>query len=278
MKRKMVWMWVLFSVFIALVPSQAQEKKGIALMYAFNQEGALLRAKLTLQDSLYVKGRIFWLGKLGNRNVTIVNSGVGMTNAAMTAQLLIDKFDPQEIIFTGICGGIDSINHIGDIVIPDQWATHDYGYYGKDGYMPDSIYVVFPGEDKIKPIMFFDVDRTLMESAKASMGGLNLKPVKDRIPQVRIGGRGVSGNSFIDQKEKREYLKNEFDAGIVDMESAAVVQVANINGISVLVVRSCSDLAGGSGSETATEELKEFFKVAADNSAGFVLELLKNSP
>jgi adenosylhomocysteine nucleosidase len=278
MKRKMVWTWVMFSVFMALVPAHAQENKRIALMYAFNQEGALLRSKLTLQDSLYIKGRIFWLGKLGNRSVTIVNSGVGMTNAAMTAQLLIDKFDPQEIIFTGICGGIDSINHIGDIVIPKQWATHDYGYYGKDGYMPDSIYVVLPGEDKIKPVLFFNVDSTLIARAKSSVPELNLKPVKDRIPQVRIGGRGVSGNSFIDQKEKREYLKNEFDAGIVDMESAAVVQVANINGIPILVVRSCSDLAGGSGSETATEELKEFFKVAADNSAGFVLELLKNLP
>jgi adenosylhomocysteine nucleosidase len=278
MKRKMVWTWILFSVFIALVPSYAQEGKKIALMYAFNQEGALLRSKLTLQDSLYVKGRIFWLGKLENRNVIIVNSGVGMTNAAMTAQLLIDRFDPQEIIFTGICGGIDSVNHIGDIVIPEEWATHDYGYYGKDGYVADSIYVILPGEDKIKPMFFFKVDSTLMERAKFSEADLNLKPVKERVPQVRIGGKGVSGNSFIDQKEKREYLKSEFDARIVDMESAAVVQVANINGVPVLVVRSCSDLAGGSGSETATEELREFFKVAADNSASFVLDLLKNIP
>jgi adenosylhomocysteine nucleosidase len=278
MRRKMVWTWVLFSVFVALVSSYAQEGKKVALMYAFDQEGALLRSKLALQDSLYIKGRVFWFGKLGNRNVTIVNSGVGMTNAAMTAQLLIDRFDPQEIIFTGICGGIDSINHIGDIVIPAQWATHDYGYYGKDGYVPDSIYVILPGEDKIKPMLFFAVDSTLLERAKSSVPELNLKPVKERVPHVKIGGKGVSGNSFIDQKEKREYLKNEFDAGIVDMESAAVVQVANINGIPVLVVRSCSDLAGGSGSETATEELKEFFKVAANNSAGFVLELLKNSP
>lgn len=278
MKRKMVWMWILFLLLIAIVPSHAQEKKRIGLMYAFNQEGALLRSKLTLEDSLYIKGRIFWIGKLENRNVTIVNSGVGMTNAAMTAQLLIDRFDPREIIFTGICGGIDSINHIGDIVIPEEWATHDYGYYGKDGYVPDSIYVVLPGEDKIKPVLFFDVDSTLIERAKFSVPELNLKPVKERTPQVRIGGKGVSGNSFIDQKEKREYLKNQFDAGIVDMESAAVVQVADMNGMPVLVVRSCSDLAGGSGSETATEELREFFKVAADNSAGFVLELLKNSP
>jgi adenosylhomocysteine nucleosidase len=196
----------------------------------------------------------------------------------MTTQLLIDKYDPKEIIFTGICGGIDSVNHIGDIVISEEWATHDYGYYGKEGYLPDSIYVVLPGKDRITPVLFFEVDSILLDRAKSSWQDLNLKPVRDRIPQVRVGGKGVSGNTFIDQKEKREYLKKEFDAQIVDMESAAVVQVANINGIPVLVVRSCSDLAGGSGSETATEELKEFFKVAADNSAGFVLKLLKNLP
>jgi nucleoside phosphorylase len=41
------------------------------------------------------------------------------------------------------------------------------------------------------------------------------------------------------------------------------------------VVRSCSDLAGGSGSSTARDEIQEFFEVAADNSASFVLELLR---
>ncbi len=278
MKRKTILISILLLISTIYIHAIALEKGKIALVYAFDQEGALLRSKLALQDSLIVKGRIFWLGKLIDRNVIVVNSGVGMTNAAMTIQLLIDKFDPQEIIFTGICGGIDSINRIGDIVIPQEWATHDYGYYGKDGYVPDSIYVVLAGKDKIVPMLFFDVDTTLLDRAKSFLSDLRLKPVKDRIPQVRIGGKGVSGNSFIDQREKREYLKKQFDAQIVDMESAAVVQVANINGIPVLVVRSCSDLAGGSGSETATEELKEFFKVAADNSASFVLELLKKLP
>jgi adenosylhomocysteine nucleosidase len=103
-----------------------------------------------------------------------------------------------------------------------------------------------------------------------------LKPIGERIPKVKIGGKGASGNSFIDQKEKRDYLKEKFDVQIVDMESAAVVQVANVNGVPVLVVRSCSDLAGGSGSATASDELRGFFKVAADNSASFVLELIKN--
>jgi adenosylhomocysteine nucleosidase len=278
MKRKTVLISILLLIFTIFIQTNAQDKGKTGLVYAFNQEGALLRSELALQDSLLVKGRVFWIGKLVNRDVIIVNSGVGMTNAAMTTQLLIDKYNPKEIIFTGICGGIDSSNHIGDIVIPDSWATHDYGYYGKEGFLPDSIYVVLPGKDKEVAILFFEVDKTLLEKAKSAQQGLKLKPVRDRIPQVKIGGKGASGNSFIDQKEKREYLKNKFDAQIVDMESAAVVQVANINGTPVLVVRSCSDLAGGSGSATASEEMQGFFKVAADNSASFVLELLKQLP
>jgi adenosylhomocysteine nucleosidase len=275
MKRKTIFTLVLFFVFGRFIPSYAQDKGRIALMYAFDQEGTLLRNKLNLQDSLFVRGKIFWIGKLQNKEVVIVNSGVGMTNAAMTTQLLIDKYNPKEIIFTGICGGIDSSNHIGDIVIPESWATHDYGYYGKDGFLPDSIYVVLTGNDTEVGVLFFKVDQTLLEKANSATSSLRLKQVRDRIPHVKVGGKGTSGNSFIDQKEKREFLKQKFDAQIVDMESAAVVQVSNVNGIPVLVVRSCSDLAGGSGSATASEEIKEFFKVAADNSASFVLELLR---
>lgn len=262
-------------LFLSFIQSCSQDKGRTALMYAFNQEGALLRSKLTLQDSLWVKGRVFWLGRLEGKEVIIVNSGVGMTNAAMTAQLLIDRYNPGEIVFTGICGGIDSSNHIGDIVIPDMWATHDYGYYGKDGFVPDSIYVALSGETKESGVLFFQVNKNLLEKANSAVQGVGLKPIGERNPQIRIGGRGVSGNTFIDQKEKREFLKEKFNAQIVDMESAAVVQVANVNGIPVLVVRSCSDLAGGSGSETAGAELNEFFKVAANNSAEFVLEFLK---
>ena len=281
MKRKLILITALFFICIFFIQSSAGTKGKIALMYAFDNEGALLRSRLILQDSLFVKGRIFWIGKLSTgtkvdgEEVIIVNSGVGMTNAAMTTQLLIDKYNPEKIIFTGICGGIDSSNHIGDIVIPESWATHDYGYYGKEGFLPDSVYVVLPGNEREAGVLYFEVDKNLLEKAKSAGQSLKLKPVQERIPQIKTGGKGVSGNSFIDQKEKRDYLKDKFDAEIVDMESAAVVQVANVNGVPVLVVRSCSDLAGGSGSATAAVEIRDFFKVAADNSANFVIELVK---
>lgn len=242
-------------------------------MYAFDAEGQLLRSQMSLEDSLFSVGRVFWIGKLEGRDVIVVNSDVGMTNAAMTAQLLIDKFKPKEIIFTGICGGINPENNIGDIVIPKFWVTHDYGLYDQEGFTPWPIRAHQPEKTKSDTLMFIPVDESLLRIAEKVKP--ELKPILNRTPKIKVGGNGASGNSFIDQVEKREWLKERLDAQIVDMESAAVVQVARINGVPVLVVRSCSDLAGGSGSSTARDELREFFEIAADNSASFVLEFLK---
>jgi adenosylhomocysteine nucleosidase len=245
----------------------------IAIMFAFDAEGELLRDRMALEDSVFSVGRVFWIGKLEGKDVIAVNSDVGMTNAAMTTQLLIDKFKPKEIIFTGICGGIDPENKIGDIVIPERWVTHDYGLYNQDGFKTGWIYVYLTEKQTSDTLTFFPVDPGLLTIAKGVKP--ELRPILGRTPKITVGGNGASGNAFIDQVEKREWLKDKLDAQIVDMESAAVVQVANINGVPVMAVRSCSDLAGGSGSSTAREEIQEFFGVAADNSAGFVLELLK---
>lgn len=245
----------------------------IAIMYAFDAEGQLLRSQMSLEDSLFSVGRTFWIGRIADKEVIVVNSGVGMTNAAMSTQLLIDRFKPKEIIFTGICGGIEPDNNIGDIVIPQYWITHDYGLYNMDGFKTGWIRVFVPEKGVDDTVTFFSVDEGLLKTA-GSVEPI-FKPILGRTPKIKVGGNGASGNSFIDQVQKREWLKEKLDAEIVDMESAAVVQTARINSVPVLVVRSCSDLAGGSGSSTAREEIQEFFMVAADNSASFVLELLK---
>jgi adenosylhomocysteine nucleosidase len=277
-KDKRIIMWVLILSLIIFSCIKVEYQKRTAIIYAFSVEGKLLRSQMTLEDSVFISGRIFWLGKILNKKVAVVNSGIGMTNAALTTQLLIDKYKPKEIIFTGICGGIDPANRIGDIVVPERWASHDFGYYDSSGFSIDKIPVILPGKNKIDTLIFFDVDGDLFNKALKveKQANLRLKPILDRIPQIRIGGNGASGNSFIDQMEKRIWLKEKLDAQIVDMESAGAVQVANINGVPILAVRSCSDLAGGSGSSTAGAEMEAFMKVAADNSADFVMELLKS--
>jgi adenosylhomocysteine nucleosidase len=273
MKKRFQLLFVIIIILLLFSCGKQCYEGRVAIMYAFDAEGQLLRSHMSLEDSLFSVGRVFWIGKIADKEVIVINSDVGMTNAAMTTQLLIDRFKPKQIIFTGICGGIDPENQIGDIVIPKLWVTHDYGLYDQEGFSPYPIRVHQPEKDKSDTLMFFPVDESLLritENVKP-----DLKPILGRTPKIKVGGNGASGNSFIDQVEKREWLKEKLDAQIVDMESAAVVQVARINGVPVLVVRSCSDLAGGSGSSTARDEIQEFFEVAADNSASFVLELLK---
>jgi adenosylhomocysteine nucleosidase len=273
MKRRCQLLFIFAIILLVFSCGERCYEGRVAIMYAFDAEGQLLRGQMDMEDSLFSLGRVFWIGRLEGKEVVVVNSDVGMTNAAMTAQLLIDRFDPSQILFTGICGGIDPENAIGDIVIPEYWVTHDYGLYNQDGFSTGAIYLHLSEKGGSDTVTFFPVDESLLETAENT--NPELKPILGKTPRIRVGGNGASGNSFIDQAEKREWLKEKLDAQIVDMESAAVVQVAAVNGVPILVVRSCSDLAGGSGSSTARDELREFFGVAADNSAGFVLEFLK---
>ena len=273
MKRRFQLLFAFVIILLLLSCGKQCYEGRVAIMYAFPAEGQLLRTQMTLEDSLFSVGRVFWIGKIADKDVIVVNSDVGMTNAATSTQLLIDQFKPKQIIFTGICGGIDPYNNVGDIVIPEFWVTHDYGLYNKDGFKTGWIRVHVPEKQGPDTVTFFAVDENLLKTAENLTP--ELKPILERTPKITVGGNGASGNSFIDQVEKREWLREKLDAQIVDMESAAVVQTARINGVPVLVVRSCSDLAGGSGSSTAKDEIQEFFEVAADNSASFVLELLK---
>jgi hypothetical protein len=64
MRKKIIYTWFLFFTFLFFIYSSTQAKGKIALMYAFDQEGALLRSKLNLEDSIFVKGKVFWIGKL----------------------------------------------------------------------------------------------------------------------------------------------------------------------------------------------------------------------
>ena len=248
----------------------------LVLMYAFNAEGRALEDHMQIDSVVTRLGRRMAHGTLVNRPVILAESGVGMTNAALTAQFLIDHVAPEAILFSGIAGALDSSIQIGDIVVCSTWATHDYGYWGADGLKPQGIDIWVASEDSVLVMSALPVDSALYSAARRlPAASLAFDSVGERLPQIVVGAVGVSGNTFIDNRRKRDWLADRFAGDIVDMESAAVAQVCAVNGISFLAFRSASDLAGGSGSETAHKEISEFFRVAARNSSLVVLYFLK---
>lgn len=252
-----------------------QPSQPYLILYAFDAEGEQLAAQMSVQSNERHLGRTVRIGQLGGKNVVLAESGMGMTNAAMTTQRIIDFYHPRAVIMTGIAGAIDDTVDIGDIVVCAEWIQHDYGYMGSGGFESSELLVYNPSEDSIVQVLSFPVDSELLSTVRGLRDvGVDLKKIGSRLPELLVGGVGVSGNTFIDSKEKRELLAKEFGALIVDMESAAVAHVCSANNVPFVVFRSASDLAGGSGSETAAKELEEFFQVAADISSKVVIKFL----
>lgn len=95
-------------------------------------------------------------------------------------------------------------------------------------------------------------------------------------PPIVIGDFGGSASTFLDNTQQRNILFNEFAKAnvtfeFVDMESAAFAHCAFSNKVPFLVVRSLSDLAGNN----ASDQLEQFFTVAAKNSSFVSLSIIK---
>lgn len=267
---------ILSLLFLAQCGPTKAPSNATLILYAFDEEGQLLKDRMTVSDSSKILGRNVCTGNLSGKTIILAESGVGMTNAAMTAQRLIDEYDPERVIFTGIAGAIDTSVQIGDIVVCRRWIAHDYVYYGAEGPQPMGIPAYSPREDSLFRMPYFEADSSMYAKVEElSEEKIPFKGIGDRAPKLIVDSVGVSGNSFIDSYEKRTWLSRTFGAFITDMESAAVAQVCEVNDKPFIIFRSASDLAGGSGSETAGKEMDQFLNVAAENSSVLVMKFLE---
>jgi adenosylhomocysteine nucleosidase len=83
-------------------------------------------------------------------------------------------------------------------------------------------------------------------------------------------GRIITGEAFITQNERKSLIEN-FDPLCVDMESASVAHTCYVNNIPFIVIRSMSDNADESGSETFDSNME----TAALNSIRVVEGLIQ---
>ncbi len=121
----------------------------------------------------------------------------------------------------------------------------------------------------------------MLEVARGVAGGVELEDCAaegqclERPPRVTVGGNGVSGQAFVDNRAFREFTFQTFAARVLDMESAAVAHVAYANAVPFIAFRSLSDLAGG---ERGENQIQTFFQLAADNAAAVVRAFLRALP
>ncbi len=272
----------------------------IAVMSAFGPELELLRAKLQQPKKYSVGGVDFLTGMLEGKSVVLFLSGISMVNATMNAQRVLDRFNMERIVFSGIAGGVNPALHIGDVTVPAQWGQYlevlmaresAPGKFSPPPWMKDATLPAFgmihprPVEVRstahpaIERKFWFAVDPKMLDVARGLEKAVDADLARcaaagqclSRAPQLRVGGNGVSGQAFMDNKAFRQYTFKTFEANVIDMESAAVAMVAYSNDVPFIAFRSLSDLAGGG---EGGNEMGTFMGIAADNSAKVLLAFL----
>jgi len=264
-------------------------EKPIALISAFIPEWKALVQRVSDPVDDRINGVPFVTGSLGGKRVVLMMSGISMVNAAMNAQLLLDHYPVRAIVFSGIAGGADPALKIGDVAVPAEWRQSletVFARQTRQGFKPEyfdgqpvlpNFGMMFPnrvevGNQDTPPRYrdWFQADAGLLAVARQVADGVQLyhcaTPTRclAHQPRVVVGGAGVSGPAFVDNKAYRQYVFTIFHARVIDMESAAVAQVAFANQVPFIAFRSLSDLAGGDEKEN---QMTTFMDLAAANSA-----------
>ena len=248
----------------------AEENDVTGIIGALDMEVALLEKLAENAAEMNIMGLRFVTGTLSGRNIVLVRSGVGKVNAAMTATLLIEHFDPDEVIFTGVAGGINPELKPGDIVIAEKTAQHDFGDYILDGIQNKG---ARNPVDLTRNPVFFPADSVLLRLAEMSAEDVLFERIDTgttvRTPCV-VTGTVVTGDIFIASKSKKKELRERLNADAVEMEGGAVAQICWQFDIPCLVIRSLSD----SADENAESDFDVFVNTAAGNSARLVAEIV----
>ncbi len=272
------------------------------VMTAFGPEYAALEGAVRDPHAFAINGMTFVTGTLDGKAIVLMKSGVSEVNAAMTTQLVLDRFAVRRIVFSGIAGGVDPSLAIGDVVVPEDWGQYLEASFARKtpaGWHPPESFAGAPANwqfiyprgttvaNAATPARRFftmQADPALIALARKVVPGVVLSACVEtaghqqclpRPPRISVGGTGVTAGIYADNAEYREYLFTAWHARVLDMESAAVIQVAYANTVPAIVFRSLSDLAGG---DADANRMDTFMQLASVNSAHVVRAFLTALP
>lgn len=217
-------------------------------------EVELLKNAMLVEKEDKIAHTTAYTGTLNGQNIVLVQSGIGKVNASIITALLLEHYNIDYVINTGVAGAMGAKLKVTDMVVSTAVAHHDvdatnFGYsYGQVPGMP----AVYTSDEML---------------VRQSLAALSLN---DEINGS--SGLVVSGDSFIDSDAEKENIFANFpDAMCVDMESASIAQTCWQFNTPFVIIRSMSD----SANESADMNYEEFLAKACVHSSEVVKSLLR---
>ncbi|PAF55099.1 hypothetical protein ACA758_01495 [Mycoplasmopsis agassizii] len=173
---------------------------------------------------------------LENKDLEIILgwSKIGLVNAAITMQDMINTFKPKIIYNFGAVGSLNKDDLFKTFIISDAY----YSDVDTPWYLPGQL----PGEP---------------QSFKLFTNFKNVAKMDKR--------KIASANSFIYEYEKAFYIKNVLTTDLYDMETAALAHTAIQNKIAFSSFKSVSDIVDLSGNKDIAE-INRNIQIAGDNA------------
>lgn len=200
----------------------------IGLMGAMAEEISLYLSYADIKETKTYAGSEFHSAVIDGCDVVLTQCGIGKVNAAVSTQILIDRYDVDKVILTGLAGTLVPYLQAGDIVAANYLVQYDMdlsAFGRRVGEVPDVGRML-------------EVDPELLKSVTDAYDDV-FKNKTDR-PQLVVGTI-VSGDRFISDRKTISWLQREFGAVATEMEGAAVAQVCHLNKRPFLILRTISD-------------------------------------
>lgn len=247
----------------------------IGIIGAMPEEIKLLAQTLQNEEVEPVAGRDYHKGTLCGQQVVLAYSHIGKVSAAATATAMIERYEVEELIFTGVAGGIASKAKVGDFVIGTQSVQHDMDCSPLPAFERFEIPLLGVSHFPMGDVQTSNANKAIKNYLKYQMKEDISQEVLEEFgitaPGIHEGLIG-SGDQFIASSEKVKELRNDLPGIMcIEMEGAAVAQICYEYKTPFSLLRVISDNAD----DSATHDFLKFVSdVASHFTAGVVKELL----
>ncbi|AQR97993.1 5'-methylthioadenosine/adenosylhomocysteine nucleosidase [Clostridium saccharoperbutylacetonicum] len=226
----------------------------IGIIAAMAEELEILLNDLKLIEKREKANMTFHKGTLYGKDVVAVVCGIGKVNSAICTQILASEYSVDKVINVGVAGGIGKEIYPGDIVVAENLVQHD---------MDTTAFGDKMGQIPRLDTFDFKCDKEMVAIAKKAC---------EQISELNsFTGRIASGDQFVANIEKIQWLEKEFGAISCEMEGASIAQVCYLNSIPFVVIRSISDNANNG----AHMDYQKFVPIAVKNSTKILKQMLE---
>ena len=232
----------------------------IGIVGAMDEELLPIRQHAQGLEEIQRSGHTFWRGEIYGHEIYLTRCDPGKVNAALATQQLIDRFEVNAIFNMGSSGALAPELEVGDLVVATEAIQHDFDITSwglKPGELIfDVLTAKNTGQLNFRSQQIFNSDSKLSQLAFDSAGQVELIKLSGYTPKIYTG-RILSGDQFINGRDKAEWLWKTFHGLCTDMEAAAISQTCSVNNVPFLCIRAISDKANYSATVSFTDFLTE---------------------